>query len=256
MKKSNTFVYEFEGNIYINLTNRCPNDCVFCLRRTSDGVGGAVLWLEREPEAKEVIEQLGVRSEELGIKDGSVVADELVGADGNPPERKDYSRIAGGISTAPTGSNISNQSTVPHSSFLTPHFNEVIFCGFGEPTYRIDALIAVAGYAHSIGLKTRLNTNGLANAIHGFDIVPKLKGVIDTVSISLNESSPERYDAVCRPEFGLCAYGHILDFAEKCVAAGIRTVLSVVDVIPPEEIEKCRETAVRIGAEFRVRENL
>jgi len=199
MNKTTTFVYRYDGNAYINLTNRCPNDCVFCLRRSRDGVGGEVLWLTREPLAEEVVGQLN----------------EL----------------------------ITQQTDI----------NAVVFCGFGEPTYKLCELIAVAEYAHSVGKYTRLNTNGLGSAIHGFDIVPKLIGVIDTVSISLNESSPERYAAVCRPEFGLDAYGYILDFAQKCVEAGIKTVLSVVDVIPPDEIEKCRQTAQQIGAEFRLR---
>ena len=42
--------------LYVNLTNKCPCACTFCLRQTMDHVGKAhSLWLEREPSAEEVI---------------------------------------------------------------------------------------------------------------------------------------------------------------------------------------------------------
>ena len=56
---SNTLVYELYGKIYINLTNRCTNECIFCLRQDKDDVCGQTLWLEDENfTAKDVIEQL------------------------------------------------------------------------------------------------------------------------------------------------------------------------------------------------------
>ena len=48
-KKDNVYAYLYGGNIYVNLTNRCCNNCTFCLRNTGDGVSGSVLWLEKEP---------------------------------------------------------------------------------------------------------------------------------------------------------------------------------------------------------------
>lgn len=130
---------------------------------------------------------------------------------------------------------------------------EVVFCGFGEPTMNLDALLETAKYLKSIGRKNRLNTNGLGNVQHQRNIIPELAEVIDSVSISLNEATAEKYDAVCHSDFGLDAFGEMLKFAENCVKAGIETKLSVVDVISREDIERCREIAKEIGAELRVR---
>ena len=132
-------------------------------------------------------------------------------------------------------------------------YDEVVICGYGEPTYKLEELIAVADYAHSIGKKVRLNTNGLGSLINGKDITPLLKGKIDVMSISLNESSAERYNDLCLPEFGLDAYPAILEFAKKSVALGIDTVLSVVDY-GGVDIEECKRVALSTGARLRVRE--
>lgn len=131
--------------------------------------------------------------------------------------------------------------------------DEVIFCGFGEPTMNLPALLEVAKYLKELGKKTRLNTNGLGNLQQGEDIVPQLKEWIDAVSISLNEATAEKYDAVCHSDFGMDAFAGMLEFARKCVEAGIETKLSVVDVISAEDIEKCRGIAEKVGAELRVR---
>lgn len=72
-------------------------------------------------------------------------------------------------------------------------FKEVVFCGFGEPTYKIAEMTAVAEYVHSKGMKTRLNTNGQGSLINKRDIVPDLKGKTDKINISLNASCAEKY---------------------------------------------------------------
>lgn len=54
--KSLTFVYAVHSNLYINLTNRCPCNCTFCIRHNGDGAYGSdSLWLEREPTCEEVL---------------------------------------------------------------------------------------------------------------------------------------------------------------------------------------------------------
>lgn len=131
---------------------------------------------------------------------------------------------------------------------------EIVFCGYGECTYKIDTVIEVAKFIHSIGKKTRINTNGLGNSINNRDIVPQLLGNIDVVSISLNESDAIKYDEVSRSVYGLQAYGMILEFAELCVKAGIETIFTVVDCIPKEDIEICKNVAKSVGAKLRVRE--
>ena len=53
-------------------------------------------------------------------------------------------------------------------------FNEFIWCGFGEPTYRLDLITEAADWLRSGGAKIRLNTNGHATLIHGRDVLPEL----------------------------------------------------------------------------------
>ncbi len=49
-------LYEVYENLYVNMTNRCPCACTFCLRQTMDEMNhSGSLWLEREPEVEEVI---------------------------------------------------------------------------------------------------------------------------------------------------------------------------------------------------------
>lgn len=193
-----TYAYLFGENLYINLTNRCCNDCTFCLRNNGDGVGGNTLWLSREPETYEVIAAI--------------------------------------------------------ARFPLDAYRDIVFCGYGEPTYALSRMLEAADYAHTLGKKTRLNTNGLGSRINGRDIVPDLAGRIDTVSVSLNESTAEKYDRICRPAFS-DAFESVKTFARACAAAGIETVLSVVDVIGPEAVEECRRIVAREipGATLRVR---
>lgn len=134
--------------------------------------------------------------------------------------------------------------------------NEIVFCGYGEPFYRLDTLLAVADYAHSQGKKTRINTNGHGALIAGKDAASRLKGKIDTVSISLNASDAKKYQDVCHSEFGESAYAALIDFGKECLQYVPNVVFSVVDVIGKEEIEKCRLIAKSAGVAFRVREAL
>lgn len=54
-----TIAYSMGNKLYLNLTNRCSNDCEFCVRRGSEGIGGHQLWLDREPEYDDVIKAIG-----------------------------------------------------------------------------------------------------------------------------------------------------------------------------------------------------
>lgn len=193
-----TITYQIGTSVYINLTNRCSNDCYFCERNRGAGVGGYMLWLQAEPTADEVIRSLA----EYDEKD----------------------------------------------------FDEVVFCGYGEPTYRWAQILSIAEYVHSVGKRTRINTNGQGSLINGYDITDELSSVIDSVSISLNNGSSRRYDEDCRSIYGEAAFFELQDFAKKCLQKGVDTTLSVVDCIPPEEIEQARGIAEALGAKFRVRE--
>lgn len=138
---------------------------------------------------------------------------------------------------------------------VTDDINEIVFCGYGEPTLRLDVLLEVAGRVKVAypALPIRINTNGLANLQYGQDITPRLQHLVDTVSISLNAPTAKEYDALCRPAFGEAAFEGLIDFAIKAKAQVPRVVMTVVDVIGPEKIEACRRIAQRAGSEFRVR---
>jgi len=134
-------------------------------------------------------------------------------------------------------------------------YKEVVFCGYGEPALRLNVMLEVADYLRNKSdIKIRVNTNGLANLICKQDITPKLKGRFDTISISLNAKDAEQYNKLCKPSFGEQSFSAILDFTEKCKKYVPEVILSVVDTyISPEDIEKCREIADKLGILFRVR---
>ena len=134
-------------------------------------------------------------------------------------------------------------------------FDEIIFCGYGEPTIRWEILLNVAKYIkEKSSAKIRLNTNGHANKIAGKDITPKLKGLIDCISISLNAENAKKYNDICVCDYGEEGFYEMLDFAKKAKAYVPEVILSVVDVIGHEAIEKCRKIAEETGVSYRVRE--
>ena len=195
-----TITYQIGNGVYINLTNKCSNDCVFCERNRISGVEGYYLWLQEEPTAEQIITSL--------------------------------------------------------KTFDLKDFDEVIFCGFGEPTYRWNEIKEVADFAHSIGKSTRLNTNGQGNLINGYDITQEIANYIDKVNVSLNNGNSKRYNEDNRSIFGEVAFQEIQNFAKKCIEKGVHTTFSVVDCISKEEIEGARQIALAIGANFRVREEI
>ena len=132
-------------------------------------------------------------------------------------------------------------------------YNELVFCGYGEPTYRMDVIEVVSKFAHNNGLKTRINTNGHANLINDTDVTGTIVNCIDTIGVSLNEVDESAYDSICLPMYEN-AYQAMIDFARECVEKGGNVVFSVVDVIGKEKIEKAKEIAASVGAKLRIRE--
>ena len=133
-------------------------------------------------------------------------------------------------------------------------YEEIVFCGYGEPTYRLDEMLAIAAYVKQRGGKTRLNTNGHGNLIHGRDITPQLAGVIDLVNISLNAPDKKVYDRLCRPVFPDAAFEGLFSFARDCKKSGVCCRFSVVDCIGKECVEKCKELADREGIPLYVQQ--
>lgn len=133
---------------------------------------------------------------------------------------------------------------------------EIVFCGFGEPTSRLDDLTTLMAYVKEIhpDVKTRLNTNGLSDLVYGRDTALDFKGILDTISISLNASNAERYLELTRSQFGLKSYDALLDFAQHCKKYVPNVVLTVVDHVEnSEEIRKCRKICEDRGLTLRVR---
>ena len=197
--RKDTYAYALDGNLYINLTNKCSNGCSFCVRNERASYYGNYLWLRHgDPTAEKVIAAIN------GMGD-------------------------------------------------VKSFGEVVFCGFGEPTYKVAEMCAVADYVHEKGMFTRLNTNGQGNLINKRDILPELKGKIDKINISLNASCAEKYQPICRSMFGEAGYTAILDFARQAKKNGIECWFSVVDCIGADEVAACKRVADSVGIPLRVR---
>lgn len=198
--KSNVFVYKVGKNLYINLTNRCNANCVFCLRQTREEMeNSGSLWLEREPSVAEIQDSF--------------------------------------------------------RAWVVENFNEVVFCGFGEPTLRLDAVLEIADFVHrTYGKPVRLNTNGLANLEYGRDITPLLQGKIDILSVSLNTPDREKYYALTRNKFGISSFDGMLDFVRRAKAYVPEIVLSTVaTTLTAEEEQKCRAICEALGVTYRIR---
>lgn len=134
-------------------------------------------------------------------------------------------------------------------------YTEIVFCGYGEPTERLEDMLFVAEQLKTIfQLPIRVNTNGQSSLLYGKDTAPMYEGLIDTVSISLNAPNAEEYDRVCHSKFGIAAYEGLLDFAARVKHYVPNVMLTVVDIaLTPCEIEQCKQIAERVGVPLRVR---
>ena len=132
--------------------------------------------------------------------------------------------------------------------------NSITICGYGEPTCALNNLIESCKYLRSKGVKIRLNTNGLSDLINKRETAKEICEVIDSVSISLNAPTAEKYNEVTRPSFGEKSFDAMLKFAKECKEYGIPTKLTVVDVISKEDIEDCQKLCDSIDIPLRVRE--
>jgi len=186
--------YPLKGNLYLNVTNRCPNRCPWCVRFRSPWLAGWHLALDEEPSFEEIIDAIGDPS----------------------------------------------------------HYAEVVFCGYGEPTERLDIVKRVGKYLKDRGARVRLDTNGLGSLSAGRDIVPELAASVDSVSVSLNAASASQYMEICRPTDGEKAWDAVLDFIAKVRAAFGEVTVTAVD-LPGVEGETVRTLAEHLGAGFRLR---
>ena len=189
--------YQVGDSLYLNITNRCTNQCPFCIRYKSREFNQKYqLWLEKEPTAEELLADIGNASK----------------------------------------------------------YKQIVFCGYGEPTIRLDVVKEVANKVKSkkLKVKIRLDTNGHGNLFWGRNILPELKGLIDFISVSLNAESAETYDQLCHSLYGPAAYPAVIDFIKEAKKYIPEVEASVVD-LPAVDKEKARALAEALGVKFRVR---
>jgi TatD family-associated radical SAM protein len=137
----------------------------------------------------------------------------------------------------------------------TRRWNEVVFCGFGEPTSRLDVLLEIARWIKTNypALPIRLDTNG-----HGYvlnrdrEVAKELKAAgISSVSVSLNGHDEQTYAENCKPTFS-GAFEAVFDFVRK---ATLYLEVEVSAVRMPEvDIEKVKIVVEGLGVPFRVRD--
>lgn len=194
-----TILYDYKESLYVNITNKCPCSCVFCIRKETDHVGNSdSLWLDHEPTVEEVKNEF--------------------------------------------------------KKFNLGNYDEIVFCGYGEPLVKINEVIEIAKYIRSVSdLKIRINTNGLSDLIHNKKTAILLKDNIDSVSISLNAPNKIRYNEVTRPKFGEKSFDALLNFAKDCKDYIEEVNFSVVDEINNDEIEEAQKLADKMNIVLRVR---
>ncbi len=195
-------VYWLDNSLYLNITNKCSNNCWFCFKNFKQGVGGFNLKLKEEPTKAQAIAEL---KEALTLK----------------------------------------------------RWSEVVFCGFGEPTERLDVLLEVARWIKNRGgssLRIRLDTNGHGYVLNkGRNVAEELKAAgVSKVSVSLNGHDAETYRENCRPKFN-GGFDAVLEFVKKAKAAELEVEVSAVRM-PEVDIEKVRAVAEALGVPFRIRD--
>jgi len=75
-------------------------------------------------------------------------------------------------------------------------YEQIVFCGYVEPTLRLKLLLQVARWINEHGGQVRVNTEGLANLVHKHDV---LLGLVDTLSVSMNVQDKTLYERHCQP---------------------------------------------------------
>ena len=133
-------------------------------------------------------------------------------------------------------------------------YSEIVFCGYGEPTLRLDVLLTLARELKARGATVRINTDGLGNLVHGRDITPEFDGLVDRISVSLNAPDAETYARNCPSRFGAAAWAAVKKFILQ-VKQHVPDVTASVVALPDLDLEACRRVVEDdLGVKFRVRE--
>ena len=135
------------------------------------------------------------------------------------------------------------------------NWNEIVFCGFGEPLERLDLVLEVTRWIKKHSWKpVRVDTNGQGYLLNkGRDVAVELKEAgVNKVNVSLNAHNKETYNEICKPMFE-DAYENVLEFITRAKEAGLEIEATAV-TLPEIEISKVKELAEKMGAKFSVRE--
>jgi TatD family-associated radical SAM protein len=131
-------------------------------------------------------------------------------------------------------------------------YDEVVFCGYGEPTMRLNVLLEVARHVKKLGGRVRVNTDGLSNLVHKHDTLPELGECVDALSVSLNGQNTEVYDRHCRPNLP-GSYEAMLDFLARAPEFIADVTATAIDGLEGVDIPACEAIAKRLGVKFRRR---
>lgn len=194
-----SIVYWMDNTLYLNITNKCSNNCYFCFKKFKNGIREFNLTLKKEPTTEDIKEELRMHI---------------------------------------------NQK----------NWNEIVFCGFGEPLERLDLVLEVTRWIKKSYWKTvRVDTNGQGYLLNkGRNVVQELKQAgVDKVSVSLNAHDKETYNQVCKPNFEN-AYENVIQFIKRAKEEGLETEATAV-TIPEIDLAKVKELAENMGIKFSVR---
>ena len=132
-------------------------------------------------------------------------------------------------------------------------FEEIVFCGFGEPLLRLPEVKEVAAEVKRRGGRVRVNTDGLAALVHGRNVLPELSGLVDALSVSLNAPDAETYARICPNRYGAASFPALLDFLREAPRHVPSVVATAVD-LPGLDVGAVRRLAESIpGVSFRLR---
>lgn len=247
--------YEYRpARIYLNVTNRCTNACVFCSPRHNKG------W--------------------LGSFDLNLAGEEPVPFQVHPDSVQQQTATCSGHCSEQTAAHSSRAALrlrtmldfEPDTEKILADFDylassieypvkEVVFCGAGEPMIRLDTIIEVSKIMKNRGMRVRINTNGHALMMHGPRAVDLLEGLVDEVSVSLNAQDEKTYTKISQPVAGPAAYSALLEFTSRCVRIVGAVTLSAVTLTQNEcrlsgarvDPAACESMARNLGAGFRQR---
>ncbi len=193
--QSSKIAYQIRDSLYLNITNRCTNNCIFCAKFSDFVVKGHELKLDHEPSVAEVKQAI------------------------DDPGR----------------------------------YQEVVFCGYGEPLLRLELVKEIAGWLKQQGVAVRINSDGQANLVHRRNILPELEGLVDAISISLNAADAESYQRLCQSAYGASSYQAVKEFLQLA-GRYIPEVTATAVTVPGIDITACEQVAKELGVTFRARE--